>query len=513
MKFAFFYVFVYNWIALYFVNVFMKVLKHIKNWWLGWDTNSDLEKKEIEIKDNVQECDGVEVGADSNKKCNVGKSTRFFDKIALLKLADSKKSEIAQQIINDSYSTKLYWIQLFLACVIAALWLFMNSVPVTIWAMFISPLLYPIKSLSFAITNGHKKMYFRSIKILLLSIFVAIISSIFVSVIVPFSHITPEITSRISPTILDLFVALFSWAFAFLSLWIKKLEETIAGVTVAVSLLPPLSVVWIWIYFLDFSIIQGSFLLFLTNLVAIIIVWVIILYLFWFFPTNRAWQKRSLIVFLMVFFFVLLIIFPLKKSMLQISDNIKINNQINETIKSYFKSIDTKIDLDKVSFQNLWDDLIRINSVLNVPSDVLITNENKTDLTKILSLNLQKSIELDLNIVEISSVYISKEPTKEQLMMSKVKNIFDSTFKWIVLLDYKFLQQEKIILFLNLYSPEEVDRDDIYDTLLFDLKSEFPDEIELIIQWQINGRGRDGAFESDNLSSWQVDLSGSLERL
>lgn len=199
--------------------------------------------------------------------------------------------------------------------------------------------------------------------------------------------------------------------------------------------------------------------------------------------------------------------------MLQISDNIKINNQINETIKSYFKSIDTKIDLDKVSFQNLWDDLIRINSVLNVPSDVLITNENKTDLTKILSLNLQKSIELDLNIVEISSVYISKEPTKEQLMMSKVKNIFDNTFKWIVLLDYKFLQQEKIILFLNLYSPEEVDRDDIYDTLLSDLKSEFSDEIELIIQWQINGRGRDGAFESDNLSSWQVDLSGSLERL
>ena len=199
--------------------------------------------------------------------------------------------------------------------------------------------------------------------------------------------------------------------------------------------------------------------------------------------------------------------------MLQISDNIKINNQINETIKSYFKSIDTKIDLDKVSFQNLWDDLIRINSVLNVPSDVLITNENKTDLTKILSLNLQKSIELDLNIVEISSVYISKEPTKEQLMMSKVKNIFDSTFKWIVLLDYKFLQQEKILLFLNLYSPKEVDKHDVYDTLLFDLKSEFPDEIELIIQWQINGRGRDGAFESDNLSSWQVDLSGSLERL
>ena len=199
--------------------------------------------------------------------------------------------------------------------------------------------------------------------------------------------------------------------------------------------------------------------------------------------------------------------------MLQISDNIKINNQINETIKSYFKSIDTKIYLDKVSFQNLWDDLIRINSVLNVPSDVLITNENKTDLTKILSLNLQKSIELDLSIVGISSVYISKEPTKEQLMVSKVKNVFDSTFKWIVLLDYKFLQQEKIILFLNLYSPKEVDRDDIYDTLLSDLKSEFSDEIELIIQWQINWNSKEETIELDNLSSWQLDLSGSFESL
>jgi hypothetical protein len=68
-------------------------------------------------------------------------------------------------------------------------------------------------------------------------------------------------------------------------------------------------------------------------------------------------------------------------------------------------------------------------------------------------------------------------------------------------LDYKFLQQEKIILFLNLYSPEEVDRDDVYDTLLSDLKSEFPDEIELIIQWQINGkRQRMETTELDSLS-------------
>jgi len=115
--------------------------------------------------------------------------------------------------------------------------------------------------------------------------------------------------------------------------------------------------------------------------------------------------------------------------MSQISNNIQTTNQINETIKSYFQSIDTKIDLDKISFQNLGDDLVRVKSVLNVPNDVLITSENKNDLTKLLSLNLQKSIELDLDIVEISSVYISKEPTKEQLIVSKINNTFNNTFR------------------------------------------------------------------------------------
>jgi len=56
----------------------------------------------------------------------------------------------------------------------------------------------------------------------------------------------------------------------------------------------------------------------------------------------------------------------------------------------------------------------------------------------------------------------------------------------VFLLDYKFLEQEKIILFLNLYSSKDIDKDDIYYTLLSDLRSAFSDDIEIIIQWQIN---------------------------
>jgi uncharacterized membrane protein len=76
--------------------------------------------------------------------------------------------------------------------------------------MLISPIMNPIKTFAFAITTGNKHMYLRSIKTLVISMIVAVLASIFISFIVPFSTLTTEVMSRISPTIVDLFVALFS---------------------------------------------------------------------------------------------------------------------------------------------------------------------------------------------------------------------------------------------------------------------------------------------------------------
>jgi hypothetical protein len=108
----------------------------------------------------------------------------------------------------------------------------------------------------------------------------------------------------------------------------------------------------------------------------------------------------------MVIFSVLLISFPLQKSMSQIAKNMKITNQINNVSKSYFDSINDKILVDNINIKNILDDLVRVSTVLSVPSNTIITNEHKEDLTKLLSLNIEKSVELDLSIVEVSSVYI-----------------------------------------------------------------------------------------------------------
>ena len=45
----------------------------------------------------------------------------FFERIAFLRMSDEKKTEVAQEILEDTYGSKLYWLELILSCIIATL--------------------------------------------------------------------------------------------------------------------------------------------------------------------------------------------------------------------------------------------------------------------------------------------------------------------------------------------------------------------------------------------------------
>ena len=482
------------------MQTFKKIFFGLKNWRVEWNVDEELIKQEIEeVKNNIDIQDEKSENFDDeqnkinefkNKEDDLdwnieeSKTINFFEKIAFLKLWKDRKSEIASNIVDDSHSDKLYWIQFTLSSLIVALWLLMNSIPVVIWAMLISPIMNPIKTFAFAITTWNKHMYLRSIKTLVVSMLVAILASAFISFIVPFSTLTSEVMSRISPTIVDLFVALFSWAVAFLSLWFKKLQENVAWVAMSVALLPPLSVIWIGIFFMDFSVAQGSFLLFMANLVAILIIWVLAFYMFGFFPTNKKWQKRSFVIWAMVLLSLLVVSIPLQKSMSQISDNMKITNQITITSKNYLESMNSNIQVDKISFKNLSDDLLRVSTIINVPNNYLITTEDKNELTKLLSMATQKSVELDLNIVEISSAYVWEKKTDKDILIDNIAKVIHSTFKSVFIVDHRVVEQDSALVFLNLYTDKLVDKDDVYETVLQEVKQIYGTGWKLAIQWQ-----------------------------
>ena len=396
-------------------------------------------------------------------------------------LTSERKQEIAEKIIEDSHIGKLYWSQLIVACMLATLWLLMNSIPVVIWSMLVSPILTPIKTFAFAVITWKKHLYLNSLKILLFSILIAIPSSFLICYFVPFSWITEQVLLRTSPTIVDWIVAILSWIIAFLFLWDEKMEESIVWIAIAVSLMPPLAAVWIWLNFMNWSVAQWSFLLFITNLVWILVVGILIFYLFWFRATNKDWKKRTNATIMMLVVFVWLITVPLRKSMTQIAETQKMNNQIIEISNNYFGKLNDKIVINELSFRNVSDDTVRIVAKLDVPTEFSFTNSYKEELTKNLSQSLWKSVALDLDIVEISSVYIEKWEVPEKILLDKINKYLLSN--QIIMVDSKNLLSGSNFLFLNLYTDSYVDKEVVQDAILDLIEPEYS-WAKLVLQWQ-----------------------------
>lgn len=380
----------------------------------------------------------------------------FFQKIAVILLDNERKNEVAQEIIEDSNFGKLYRLQLLLSVIICSLWLLINSIPVIIGAMLIAPILKPIKIIAFATATGNGHMYNKGLKISIFSILVSIAIAIIITKITPLATLTPEIYSRISPTIIDLVIALAGGTIAFLSLWFKKLWEWIAWVAMATALIPPLCVTGIGINFLSMEITKWSFLLFLTNFVVIILVGIIIFYAFGFFPTNKKGQKHSIESIFLTVVIVILIITPLTQSMKEITNNIKTKQTIENVTNEFLGNINKKIEIEKISYQTQDDDILRIRATIDVPSTTPITEQQKNDLSKILALSTEKSVNLDLNIVNISSALIEKkeEISNDEVFQKQIQE-YIKTYTGITIIESKIAYNPAPLVYMNLFSEKE----------------------------------------------------------
>lgn len=426
-----------------------------------------------------------------------------------LLLSDETKEEIVQQIIQDSSFWKLYWLQLVLSCIIATLGLLTNSIPVVIWAMLIAPILLPIKLFSFAIATGNRHFYKKWLSVLFFSIIVAIATASTVTLLVPFATITTEITSRTSPTLVDLFIALAGGIIAFLSLGFKRLSESLAWVAMAAALIPPLCAAGVGVAFLNLSIANGSFLLFLANIFAIIFVGIIIFMMFGFAPGNKSWEKRTFTNIFLAIFTIIIISFPLINSMKTIAQNMNTNYTIKTTISNYISSISPNINLEKFSYQNVnQTDKLLINAQISSPDNIKITDQCKNDISKILAVSLKKSIDLNLQIIWISSIIIDtpKEPTKEDIFTEKLQKMVSAQQNGVIILDKNITYQSNFFVLLTLFSSIALDKQQFEKDIKQIAKDTLWNETMLLIQRQENP-------QAQNISSEYIEQQIYLKRL
>jgi uncharacterized hydrophobic protein (TIGR00271 family) len=151
---------------------------------------------------------------------------------------------------------------------IATIGLLANSPAVIIGAMLLSPLMGPIVSTGFAVASFDVEMGRRAIGTLLSGVVLAIVFAAVISALSPLNELTSEILARTRPNLLDLAVAILSGAAGGYAV-IRGRGGAIVGVAIATALMPPLATVGFGLATLQWSIVRGAMLLFITNLAAI----------------------------------------------------------------------------------------------------------------------------------------------------------------------------------------------------------------------------------------------------
>ena len=132
------------------------------------------------------------------------------------------------------------WI-LFFSIIIASVGLNVNSIPVIIGAMLISPLLGPVFGIGLGLGINDMGLLKSSLKNILVMMAISIAASLLYFLITPLNLSNPtELLARTNPTIYDVLIAFFGGFAGIFELCRKEKGTVFSGVAIATALMPPL---------------------------------------------------------------------------------------------------------------------------------------------------------------------------------------------------------------------------------------------------------------------------------
>ncbi|MDE5806999.1 MAG: TIGR00341 family protein [Muribaculaceae bacterium] len=160
---------------------------------------------------------------------------------------------------------------LIFAIFIASLGLNTDSIPVIIGAMLISPLMGPIIGMGLGIGIQDYDLLKRGLKNIIAAVIGSLLTSALYFLISPQYEGASQLLARTSPSIYDVFVALFGGAAGILSIAAKNKGQVLPGVAIATSLMPPLCTAGYGLATWQMHFFFGALYLFFTNMVFILV--------------------------------------------------------------------------------------------------------------------------------------------------------------------------------------------------------------------------------------------------
>jgi uncharacterized hydrophobic protein (TIGR00271 family) len=173
-----------------------------------------------------------------------------------------------------------FWIMLVMSAVIAISGVIGDSTATVIGAMIVAPLSIPILGVALGVVTGRGPLLGRSLLLVVSGVVVVVALGFLFAQLLPnpvnvLSN--AQVVGRTSPKLMDLTAAIATGLVAAIAITRRDVGDVLPGVAIAISLVPPLGVVGVCLGSHAPALAGGAFVLFASNVVAMIITSTIVL--------------------------------------------------------------------------------------------------------------------------------------------------------------------------------------------------------------------------------------------
>jgi uncharacterized hydrophobic protein (TIGR00271 family) len=245
-----------------------------------------------------------------------------------------------------------FWILLVLASVIASAGIVADSTATVIGAMIVAPLMLPIQGTMLSVVLADRKNLLRSLGLMVGGALAAILIGWLIGLLVVNDVVAAnnsQVAGRVQPTLIDLLAALATGLVGSIALIRRDISDTLPGVAIAISLVPPLSVVGLTFEAGAYEQSLGALLLFLTNVAAILGTGTVLMVLYRVHRISppsvgegeRAVNRRN--AFLVIAAMVVIVGVPLTVSTVSISRDTSREATVHDAAQQWARTVDWEL--------------------------------------------------------------------------------------------------------------------------------------------------------------------------
>jgi uncharacterized hydrophobic protein (TIGR00271 family) len=189
-----------------------------------------------------------------------------------------------------------FWALLVLAAIIASAGIVGDSTATVIGAMIVAPLMTPIIGTVLSVVCGDVANLGRCLLLVLTGALAVVLIAWLIGQLVSFdvlAETNAQVSARVHPRLIDLVAALATGAVGAFAMVRSDVSDTLPGVAIAISLVPPLAVVGLTLESGKPHQSIGALLLFMTNVAAILLSGLVVMALYRVGVAARAVPLRS----------------------------------------------------------------------------------------------------------------------------------------------------------------------------------------------------------------------------